>query len=474
MSHSIALVWFRQDLRLQDNPALYHACETYPHVLPIYIHELSEQQSWPMGAASQWWLHHSLAALDATLRQHHTQLIIRQGNSLAALQTLINQTGATAVYWNRCYEPASIERDTQIKAALQHQGITVKSFNAGVLHEPWTVKTQAAKPYQVFTPFWKACQKLEPPAAPLPQPPQLNCPSALPASEPLAALQLLPSINWAVGMAKVWQPGEAGAQTRLQNFCANHAVDYQNQRDFPAVEGVSKLSPHLHFGELSPRQVLHHTQQRIATEQWSNIESGYLRQLYWREFAYHLLYHFPTTPAQPLRPAFAQFPWQIEAEALLTAWQQGKTGFPIVDAGMRELWETGWMHNRVRMITASFLTKNCRIHWLEGAHWFWDTLVDADLANNTLGWQWVAGCGADAAPYYRIFNPLRQSEKFDPEGHYLRRWLPELAHLDKQQIHAPNLTQNRLNYPPPLVDYQASRQAALAAYEAIAKPSKEA
>jgi deoxyribodipyrimidine photo-lyase len=389
-----SLVWFRLDLRLTDNPALAVAAKL-GEVVPVFIWAPEEEGNWPPGAASRWWLHHSLAALAKGLGG----LVIRRGPSLDALRQLVKETGATAVFWNRRYEPALIARDTRVKQALLSDGLKVESFNSALLFEPWELKT-----YRVFTPYYRACLKL-PLRAPLPAPAKLAIGKA--ESLTLDELELLPRIDWARGFD--WEPGEAGAQRQWKKFKPR---GYSRNRDLPAADGTSRLSPHLHFGEISPRQV------------WEAGNEEYRRQLIWREFAHHLLFHFPHTAEKPLRPEFERFPWRKDAKALKT-WQRGQTGFPLVDAGMRELWATGWMPNRVRMVAASVLVKDLLIDWREGARWFWDTLVDADLANNTLGWQWVAGCGADAAPFFRIFNPATQQEKFDPTGEYVRRWVGE-------------------------------------------------
>ena len=474
-----ALLWFRRDLRLADNPALQAALAHAEQLIPVYIHAPEEEAPWEPGAASRWWLHHSLDALDRRLRAAGSRLIIRLGPSLPALRRLIADTEATHVYWNRLYEPAVIQRDNQIKQALRADGLVCESFNAALLFEPWAVKTGQGQPYKVFTPFWKACQTqltaLTPDASPEVLPP---LPYDL-SSIPLLALKLLPRIGWDEGFYRVWQVGEIAAQQRLQDFLAV-IDDYATQRDRPDLPHTSRLSPHLHFGEVSPRQIVHAVQIHLAHDAIAGGVKGaetYLRELGWREFGHHLLYHFPTTAETPLNPRFADFPWRRDYGESLHAWQRGRTGYPLVDAGLRELWQTGWMHNRVRMIVASLLTKNLRIPWQEGARWFWDTLVDADLANNTLGWQWVAGCGADAAPYFRIFNPMRQGERFDPEGNYVRRWVPELASLPdryrQQPWEAPASLLNDCGvklgdeYPYPIVNFQTSRAEALAAYERI-------
>ena len=471
-----AIVWFRRDFRLSDNPALTEALLTCERVVPLYVHAPEEDGRWAPSSASRWWLHHSLRALDDSLRKRGSCLIIRRGPSLETLRAIVGQTGAERIYWNRLYEPELIARDTETKRALRSDGLIVESSNSALLHEPWTIK-----PYKVFTPYWTAVQRLDLQQTPLPAPKALPPLPARFETLPPEALRLLPTIPWDSGLKENWQAGENAAQRRLQNFIASALAGYAEKRDRPDYAGTSRLSPHLHFGEIGPRQIVHairiHTgAHESPTGILKNAES-YLRELVWREFAHHLLYHFPRTTEYPLDERFARFPWAAEYTEALTAWRKGMTGFPIVDAGMRELWHSGWMHNRVRMMVASFLTKNLRISWLEGARWFWDTLVDADLANNTLGWQWTAGCGADAAPYFRIFNPVLQGERFDPNGDYVRRWIPELARLPASHIHRPWQAPSALlqnsgvdlgeTYPRPIVDLRISREQALAAFQVI-------
>jgi deoxyribodipyrimidine photo-lyase len=463
-----ALVLFRRDLRLADNPALSAACAVHAQVLPVFIHETGEGD-WAAGSASRWWLNHSLAALDAKLRANHDGLYLRQGDTLEILRELIQRSGATAVYWNRRYEPASIARDTHVKSMLREQGVEVHSLNAALWFEPWQIATLQNEPYKVFTPYWRNLRPQLHPSEPLSEP-VLPGWHPLPGGLSLPALGLLPFIRWDSGLADAWRPGEAGAKEMLEIFGDDAISRYAKVRDLPARHGTSRLSAHLHFGEISPRQIhfeLDRLAQRVEEKRRPDIEP-YLRELGWREFAHHLLFHYPKTPAEDFHPRFADFKWAPPDGTQLARWQQGRTGIPLIDAGMRELWHTGWMHNRVRMIVASFLTKNLRQHWLHGARWFWDTLVDADLANNTLGWQWVAGCGADAAPYFRVFNPVTQAMKFDPDGIYLRRWLPELADAPLALLHepwkAPSLL-TRSGYPAPMVDLATSRQEALATFQ---------
>jgi deoxyribodipyrimidine photo-lyase len=479
---SRTLLWFRNDLRLTDNPALAAALAQSGALIPIYIHAPDEQAPWQPGGASRWWLHHSLKSLQQQLNRRGSRLLLLTGSTLEILTKLVEQAGITHLFWNRCYDPARVSRDNRIKSAMSDLGIECRSFNSALLFEPWEIQNQTGRPFRVFTPFWRRCQQvlstLEPP---------LPAPDTLPRvkiSDPggsLEALGLLPQVAWNASLAKRWKPGEAQALTRLSDFLSLSVNDYPASRDRPDRTGTSSLSPHLHFGEIGPRQILHAllSQGSMPSEDTQDGTYGFLRQLGWREFAYHLLHHFPHTPQTALNPKFQAYPWTWgEQQPLpLQTWQQGRTGIPIVDAGMRELWHTGWMHNRVRMIVASWLTKNLGIHWLEGAHWFWDTLVDADLACNTLGWQWTAGCGADAAPFFRIFNPVRQGERFDPQGHYVRRWVPELAALPDNRLHAPweadELTLNQADvrlgetYPEPMADLKHSRERALALWNRI-------
>lgn len=473
------IVWFRHDLRLADNPALASAQKRGGPVVPVFIWSPEEEGAWPPGGASRWWLHQSLAALDVRSREVGSRLIIRCGPALATLREVAKETHADAVFWNRRYEPAVSARDAKVKEALGSDGLAAESFNAALLHEPWTIQNQSGKPFQVFTPFWRHCPAKSEPAEPLPAPKKLLAPSKWPKSLALEELELQPKMNWADGLRAAWQPGELGATANLNCFLAKAFDDYTDQRNRPDITGTSRLSPHLHFGEISPRQVWHGlrrmaVKRRLPVERWRG--SQFLAEIGWREFAHHLLSHFPHTPTEPLRADFKKFPWRKDA-AWLHAWQKGRTGYPIVDAGMRELWTTGWMHNRVRMIVASFLVKDLLMDWQEGARWFWDTLVDADLASNTLGWQWTAGCGADAAPYFRVFNPTSQSEKFDPNGDYIRRWCPELAKLPTKWIHQPHgappevLRAARVelgrDYPQHIVNHAIAREVALEAFARI-------
>lgn len=476
MSVKPSLWWLRLDLRLSDNPALVAALKAGGPVVPVFIWSPEEESPWSPGAASNWWRHQSLAALDARLRAAGSRLVIRRGAALEELRRLAKETGASRVFWNRRYEPAVLSRDKSVKESLRQNGIEAESFNAALLHEPWTIQNKSGKPFQVFTPFWRHCLTRPDPAEVSPEPKRIPGPADWPQSRALKELGLEPRLNWAEGFRTVWQPGEKGARTALEHFVTTAFDQYSDNRNRPDLVGTSRLSPHLHFGEISPRQVWLRLEamaakRGLAESEWRG--SQFLAEMGWREFAHHLLFHFPRTPEVPLRPEFEKFPWHADDKAL-HAWQKGRTGFPIVDAGMRELWTTGWVHNRVRMIVASFLVKDLLLPWQAGARWFWDTLVDADLAQNTLGWQWTAGCGADAAPYFRIFNPYSQGEKFDPRGDYIRHWCPELAKLPTAWIHKPNLAPAEVlsaagvrpgeNYPLPLVSHAAARDRALAAY----------
>jgi deoxyribodipyrimidine photo-lyase len=442
-------------------------------VIPCFIWSPDDDQPWPPGGASRWWLHQSLTQFQESLRRVGSRLILRSGPTVAALTSLIEETGATAVFWVRRYEPAARRLEEQVQRALQARGVATAAFSGVLLFEPEAIRTQTGKPYQVFSAFWRRCLREPEPEPTRPAPTRLPAPTRWPASVELAELRLEPTIDWAGGLRETWQPGEAGAHERLRRFLAAALRNYDTGRNRPDWEGTSRLSPHLHFGEISPRQVWTAVRQTAARSPTALDVERYLTELGWREFAHHLLFHLPHTPEQPLRQEFNRFPW-VEDRALLRAWQRGRTGYPIVDAGMRQLWHTGWMHNRVRMIVASFLTKDLLLSWQHGAKWFWDTLVDADLANNTLGWQWTAGCGADAAPYFRIFNPVSQGKRFDPDGAYVRRWVPELARLPNRWIHRPweapasVLKQAAVTlgttYPRPAVNHAAARARAREAF----------
>ncbi len=466
-----AIVWFRNDLRLDDNPALQAALDEGYAPVPVYVHAPEEESPWAPGAASEAWRHRSLAALESDLQRRGSTLLYRRGPTAEALGVLIEDSGAEAVFWNRRYEPAIERRDAGLKSALRERGLRAQSFNGALLFEPWRLATQQGGPYKVFTPYWRAAQaQWRLPAlweAPLRLP---AVPESL-AGASLRSLDLQPHLPWDAGFWEVWQPGEGGAGEALEVFIDGALADYHRERDLPDRTGTSRLSPHLHFGEIAPWRIAAELEKARSARTGADIDA-YLRQLGWRDFAHHLLHHFPQTPQDNLNPRFERFAWAEPDLATLSAWERGRTGVPIVDAGMRELWTTGHMHNRVRMIVASYLTKHLRYHWSHGARWFWDTLVDADLANNTLGWQWVAGTGADAAPYFRVFNPVTQAEKFDLDGRYIARWLPELAPLPLPLRFAPwqrpdLLAEVAPDYPRmPVRDLAEGREAALAAYRA--------
>jgi len=474
------LLWFRRDLRLADNPALDAAVAIGRPVIPVYICDDADAGEWSPGGASRWWLHGSLSALSSEIEARGNRLILKTGPAEAVINELISETGATSVYWNRRYEPWATRRDEKIKTALKGKGMEARSFNAGLLREPWAITTQKGEPYKVFTPFWKALRASGEPDQLKPAPQRIPAPNDFSKSDDLNSWGLLPTKpDWASGLRDAWTPGEDAAQSRLHDFIDAAVFDYQDKRNLPGVSGTSRLSPHLHFGEIGPRQIWHTVIASALDQTGSPMPRGaetYLSEIAWREFSYHLLFHFPELPLKPLRTEFSNFPWANDPDAL-SAWQRGATGYPIVDAGMRELWTTGWMHNRVRMIVASFLIKDLLIDWQTGEKWFWDTLVDADLASNAASWQWVAGCGADAAPYFRVFNPTIQGTKFDPDGSYVRRWLPEVSRLPDRLIHAPwtakpieladaGIELGR-DYPAPIVDHSIARNRALEKYKLL-------
>ncbi len=464
------IVWFRQDLRIEDNPALAAAAAN-GSILPVYILDDVNAGDHAMGDASRVWLHHALTDLNQSLKG---RLRCFRGDARKILRKLVLELDVDAVYWSRCYEPWRIKRDKAIKESLSSEGVEVQSFNASLLWEPWAVLKQDGTPYKVFTPFYrKGCLSASaPPRQPLPKPEKLSFARASIESLAIDDLGLLPAIDWDRPMLQHWDISETGAQATLTGFMNDRLARYKAGRDFPAVQGVSRLSPYLHFGQISPHQVWAAALQR---EQDNNIDT-FQSELGWREFSYSLLYHFPALPADNLQNKFDRFPWKKNSKHL-RAWQQGMTGYPIVDAGMRELWQTGYMHNRVRMIVGSFLVKNLLLNWREGEAWFWDCLFDADLANNSASWQWVAGCGADAAPYFRIFNPVTQGEKFDADGQYTRQYVPELKALPDKYLFKPWEAPESVlkeagvvlgkNYPKPVVDLKASRERALEAFRSL-------
>lgn len=483
------IVWLRHDLRLADNPALYYAAQQGT-VIPVFIEDTT-QTEWRPGAASRCWLHHSLAHLNDALSD---QLRFFKGDPLAILLHLVQQTGAQAVHWNRCYTPHAIPRDSRIKQALKSTGVEVHSYNGSLLWEPWTISKADGNPYKVFTPYYrKGCLSAVPPSEPLPRPElqlfsdTLFCDS-LPASKqapdtvteltPLSLneLGLQPTHYWANKLTEHWNISEEGAWQRLQRFTDERLQDYQRGRDFPSLEATSTLSPYLQWGQISPRQIWYYSQQQGNQPGLEDALDTFMKELAWREFSYYQLYHNPKMTEENLNQRFDRFPWKNQP-LQCRDWQQGLTGFPIIDAGMRELWQTGYMHNRVRMLVASFLVKNQRQHWHLGATWFWDTLVDADLASNSASWQWVAGSGTDAAPYFRIFNPVLQGQKFDAQGDYIRRYIPELKTLPSRYIHTPWEAPEQVlkdagivlgsTYPHPILDLKQSRQAALTAFASL-------
>lgn len=450
------IVWFRDDLRVADHPALSAAVERGEPVVCVYVLDEESPGIRPLGGAARWWLHGSLEALGADLERLGARLVLRRGAAGGVIRSLVDETGAGAVYWNRRYGGPEREVDTGLKSALGDAGLEVRSFAGNLLFEPWTIRTGQGTPYSVFTPFWRACRAAPEPRHPLAAPDALDASAPQAASDDLASWELLPTDpDWADGLREAWTPGAAAAHDRLEAFLDERLAAYDDDRDRPAVDATSRLSPHLRWGELSPFEVWHALRERRAHGVGA---SRFRAELGWREFAWHVLFHSPDLATRNWRPEFDAFPWPRLHPTALRAWEEGRTGVPIVDAGMRELWRTGSMHNRVRMVTASFLTKNLLIDWRRGEQWFWDTLVDADAAANPFNWQWVAGSGADAAPYFRVFNPLLQASKFDRDGAYVRRWVPE---VDTDA------------YPEPIVDLGESREAALAAY-AVVRGAREA
>jgi deoxyribodipyrimidine photo-lyase len=477
VSEAPAIVWLRQDLRLGDNPALRAALETKRPLILLFALDDETPGRWRIGGASRWWLHRSLEALSADVSKRGGVLVLRRGNAADVVPAVARETKAEAVFWNRCYEPYAIKRDAAIKEVLRAEGVAVQSYNGALLFEPWTVKTKTNEPYKVFTPFWRACQQIQP-RAPLPSPKKLPGWTGKIASEKLASWALLPTKpNWATDFEPEWQPGEAGALTALHSLIEDKLKAYPEGRDQLGENGTSRLSPHLHWGEISPVQI--HASVTSAAHDGAALQRGadkFMAEIGWREFSTNLLFHWPTLPEANWRDQFDAFAWNDDGAAL-EAWQRGRTGYPVVDAAMRELWVTGYMHNRARMIAASFLIKHLLIDWRRGEDWFWDTLLDADLANNAASWQWVAGSGADASPYFRIFNPVTQGQRYDADGAYVRRWLPQLAKLPDEFIHAPWEASASVlraadvvlgeTYPAPIVDHAAARARALDAYAAI-------
>jgi deoxyribodipyrimidine photo-lyase len=468
MPSAIVIHWFRQDLRLADNPALTAAARA-GSVLPVYILDDDNADDDAMGEASRYWLHHSLRSINNAL---DGRLQVFQDNPLKILQQLCAEHRIKAVYWNRCYEPWQMQRDANIKKVLSEQNISVKSCNGSLLWEPWQISKRDGTPYKVFTPFYRrGCLNADAPRAVLPEPDKISL-ASISNNTDITSLGLLPSLDWADSFTGHWEIGEQQAHNRFNQFLNDSLDNYKRGRDEPASDSVSRMSPHLHFGEVSPNQLWYAVR---STADSANTDH-FCSELAWREFSYQLLYHNPNLPRENLQKKFDHFPWQ-QNESHLQAWQQGQTGIPMVDAGMRELWQTGYMHNRVRMIVGSFLVKNLRLNWQEGERWFWNTLLDADLASNSASWQWIAGCGADAAPYFRIFNPVTQGKKFDSKGEYIRRFIPELSKLPDKYLFAPWLAPAEVlkqagvelnaTYPNPIVDLKLSREAALHAFSTL-------
>lgn len=479
--NQVALMWFRSDLRIDDNEAFFASC-AYSHVIALFIWDQKVDYPWECGEASKWWLHHGLTDLKACLAKKGLPLVILKGDRFEILKDLVFQFSVTSLFWNRSYDPKTFAFDEKIKSYFLKNDVHVGTFQANLICEPGSVLKSDKSLYLVFTAFWRAfINGLKPfkllDSKAIPSFPK--CPfGAEELSLPIDRLELLPKIPWDKAFYKLWDASLKGASLALEEFIKESILTYQIQRDLPAVSGTSRLSPYLHFGQIHPKRIFYMIEKAfgpIQVIQDQNILQ-FCKEVVWREFAYHLLFYYPSLPLEPMKKSFQKFPWKND-KTKLRAWKKGLTGYPIVDAGMRELWQTGWMHNRVRMIVASFLTKDLHISWQEGALWFWDTLVDADLANNTQGWQWVAGCGFDAAPFFRIFNPVTQGEKFDPEGLYVKKWCPELALLPSSYIHKPWLAPASVltkagvrlgtDYPKPIVDHKESREYSLKAFEKL-------
>jgi deoxyribodipyrimidine photo-lyase len=470
-----ALLWFRQDLRLANNPALRAAMDGGRRVLPVFVLDEDTPGAWAPGGATRWWLHHSLAALAESLGRRGVPLVLRRGRWEQEIPALAREIGAAEVHAGRLHEPWARQEDAAVARKLEAKGATLRLHTSTTLFGPDAIRTKSGGVYGIFTPFARACRDVPIPT-PLPAPRRLAA-AAGPRSERLADWRLLPTHpDWAGGLRADWVPGEAAAQRRLAGFIGTSLASYQHSRDRPGEDGTSRLSPHLHFGELSAAQAWHAIEGRDGAG-----AAAWRQELLWREFAAYSLWYAPHLPDAPLRPGFAALPWRRDL-ASLHAWQRGGTGIPIVDAGMRQLRQTGWMHNRVRMIVASFLTKHMLLDWRAGEAWFWDTLVDADLANNALGWQWSAGSGVDAQPFFRIFNPVSQGQKFDPDGRYVRRWVPELADLPDAHLHAPWEAPDAVlqaarvllgrTYPRPIVELKEGRDRALEAYRGTVRAAE--
>jgi deoxyribodipyrimidine photo-lyase len=477
MTTAPTIMWFRQDLRLTDNPALVQAVAGGGPVVALYILDEATPGTWAPGGASRWWLHHSLSALAKDIAARGGQLVLRRGPVRDVLSAIVSETGASRVVASRCYEPWARALEKHVHDDLKAVGVQFSRYAGTLLFDPDQVRTKTAVPYKVYTPFWRAVSVSEQRALAR-APAKINGPAKPPRSDTLADWALLPtSPDWAGGLRAAWTPGEAGALARLDAFLDSALRTYDADRNRPDRAGTSRLSPHLRLGEISPATCWHRARAHASGD--PGLDKGletFLKELTWRDFSYHLLYHWPTLPEAAFKPEYDRFPW-AGTTAQLTAWQRGLTGYPIVDAGMRELWTTGWMHNRVRMVVGSFLVKDLLLDWRAGEAWFWDCLVDADLASNAASWQWVAGSGADAAPFFRIFNPQKQGETYDPDGTYVRRWVPEIAKLPDKYLHAPaNAPREVLahagivlgkTYPKPIVDHGLARDAALAALKSL-------
>lgn len=475
-----AIVWFRNDLRLSDNPALHAACESGAPVLAIYVFDEVSDGIRALGGASHWWLHHSLKSFSADLKDKlGIELILRRGPAKDVISDLVDETKAASIVWNRRYGSAEIEIDSQLKADFTDRGLDACSFQGNLLHEPAKVQTKSGGPYRVYTPFWKALADELPGRKPFDTPKKPKIFGKSLSSDSLDDWKLLPiKPDWSGGIAEAWEVGEEAAMERAKDFIKGNIEDYADARNLPGIEGTSRLSPHLRWGEISPYQIWALVQAETGGRRNSSVET-YLKEIVWREFSYHLLYHFPDLGEENHQKKFDDFPWRNASKnsAELDAWQRGQTGYPIVDAGMRQLYETGWMHNRVRMIVGSFLVKHLLLDWRHGENWFWDTLVDSDPASNSASWQWVAGSGADAAPYFRVFNPITQGEKFDSDGDYVRHWVPEIAKLPNKYLNKPWEAPRDVlakagvklgeTYPKPLVDHKAARERALDAFASL-------
>jgi deoxyribodipyrimidine photo-lyase len=480
-----ALVWFRDDLRLRDHPALSDAVASGAPVTCVYIHDEETEGKRPLGAAQKWFLHHGLNALSDSLNEIGGKFHVLSGKSADIILNLVEAGSFGAVYWNRRSGKTELETDQHLKNALTEQGVEVKSYQGNLLHEPYRMETSTGGPYRVYTPFWRAISKMGDPREPLPAPDAVEVGPEPRDQVSINSLQLLPNNpDWASekDWDQLWQPGEAGAEAALKRFLDGPIDNYADGRDIPSKDWTSRLSPYLRFGMISPYTVWHATRHaEDASEIKGDNGLVFRKELVWREFSYHILFHFPDISWSNFQEKFDDFPWSEEDSDNLQRWQKGLTGYPIVDAGMRQLWQTGYMHNRVRMIVGSFLVKHLLIHWRKGEAWFWDTLVDADPANNAASWQWVAGSGADAAPYFRVFNPILQGEKFDKKGDYVRAFVPELANLPDTFIHkpweAPNDALRKADvklgetYPDPVIQHKRGRERALEAFEQIKKAS---